>query len=359
MNKKITSSAVLLSLVLSPLAAYSGVTPSIKVPETTTTVTTPPKTTTTTGTSKGIEDGIASGIKDSQPSVKDGSDKSKSGNGFAQAVNMITGGAQVVMGGYMIKTGMAPCPTVAGCNVPMIAMGVMTVSMGLTNLAQGQDHGGAASSAGVTGFQTDGFGGLTGTGSGSGSGNSDDPYVKTALGDSNYKAIGSTLKTLEAQGVYNPKTGEFKVGDKTYKGSDFSSASAMAAAGMPKGMIDGAMAANAEAERKALAKLEKVKIGAATASNGYEEGGGGGGAGVSGDGSGSDDGSSAYAGGGRGLGKTGLERDPSSLAGMSKNYNGEPIGVAADSIFLMMSRRYKVKESQESFFGPADLALQK
>jgi hypothetical protein len=46
-------------------------------------------------------------------------------------------------------------------------------------------------------------------------------------------------------------------------------------------------------------------------------------------------------------------------AGMSKNYNGEPIGVAADSIFLMMNRRYKVKESQDSFFGIGDFNLKK
>ncbi len=326
MKNKITTSLVVLSLVFSPLVAYSG---------------------------NGIESGSkpATGTKDNQPSVKNGADQSKSGNGMAQALNYITGGAEVVMGGYMIKTGTASCPS---CNVPLIGMGVMMVSMGLTNIAQGSDHGGAAGSAGVTGFQTDGFGGLTDAGS-----TSNDPYVKAALTDPNYKAVGSTLKQLEAQGVYNPKTGEFKVGDKTYKSSDFGSAGSMAAAGLPQGMIDGAMAANADAEKKALAKLEKVKVGASTAANGYEEGGGGGGGGaIAGA---ADDGSSAYAGagGGKGLGKTGLERDPSSLAGMSKNYNGEPIGVAADSIFLMMSRRYKVKESQESFFSPADLALQK
>ncbi|MDG0815064.1 hypothetical protein [Bdellovibrio svalbardensis] len=326
MKKQITSGVITLSLIFSPLLAYSAT---------------------------GVEDGkTVSGTRDNQPSVKDGADKSKSGNGFAQAVNMVTGGAQVVMGGVMIQQGFASTPAT---NWSLVAMGTMVLSMGLTNLAQGKDHGGAAGSAGVTGFQTDGFGGLTETG------NTNDPYVNAATKDPNYKAIGSTLKTLEAQGVYNPKTGAFKIGDKTYKSSDFSSAGAMAAAGFPKGMIDGAMAANAEAERKALAKLEKVKIGASTAANGYEEGGGGGGGAPVGDGSGGmDDGSGAYAGaGGAGHGKTGLERDPSSLAGMSKNYNGEPIGVAADSIFLMMSRRYKVKESQESFFGPADLALQK
>lgn len=318
MKKQITSSIVTLTLVLLPLGAHSG---------------------------SGIEAGSTpTGTQNNQPSVKDGSDKSKSGNGFAQAMNYVVGGAEIAMGSVMV-----------GSNEPStVAAGVMMIAMGLTNLAQGSDHGGAAGSAGVTGFQTDGFGGL------SGSGSSDDPYVKAALSDPNYKAVGPNLAKIAAQGVYNPKTGEFKVGDKTYKSSDFGSSGSMAAAGFPQGMIDGAMAANADAEKKALAKLEKVKIGASTAANGYEEGGGGGGgAGII---AGTDDGSSAYAGaggGGKGLGKTGLERDPSSLAGMSKNYNGEPIGVAADSIFLMMSRRYKVKESQESFFSPADLALQK
>lgn len=311
-----------------------------------------------TAATSGVEGGTAvKGTANNQPSVKNGADQSSSGNGMAQALNYVVGGAEVVMGGYMIKTGIAQnSSSVCGCaGIPNIAMGTMMVAMGLQNIAQGNEHGSSAGQANITGFQTDGFGTLSNPDT-----STTNPYTTAAQNDPNYKAVGSTLKKLEAAGVYNPKLGTFKVGDKTYKQSDFASKEAMAAAGMPPGMIDGAMSANAEAEKKALAKLDKVKPGAATAENGYADGGGGGAGGWS-SGAG-DDGSSssgyAGAGGKGGLGKSGLERDPSSLAGMSKNYNGEPIGVAADSIFLMMSRRYKVKESQESFFSPADLALQ-
>ncbi|HEX7674601.1 MAG TPA: hypothetical protein VF412_10530 [Bdellovibrio sp.] len=304
----------------------------------------------------GAAGGLATGTtttatQDSQPTVNQGANQSSSGNGMAQALNYVTGGAEVVMGGMMIKAGSS------SENWGEVAAGVLMVSMGLTNIAQGNEHGSAAGTADATGFATDGFGGLNP----SGGTDSSNPYVSAAVKDPNYQAVGSTLKTLEAQGIYNPKTGAFTVGDKTYSASDLSSASNMAAAGIPQGAIAGAMAANAEAEKKALAKLEKVNpnIAAATKENGYEDGGGAGGGGSSGSSSSSGD---PGMGGGRmagtGLGKN-SGRDPSSFSGMSKNYNGEPIGVAADSIFLMMSRRYKVKESQDSFFGAADLALQK
>ncbi|QDK39440.1 hypothetical protein [Bdellovibrio sp. NC01] len=308
--------------------------------------------------SAGVENGTTPTGTSAQPSVKDGSDQSGSGNSKASAINKLTGGIQVVTGGMMIRSGIAQNASCeCGAGTPQIMMGTMLVGMGLTNIAQGGDHSGAAGSAGVTGFQTDGFGGLSGTGSGT-----ENPYETLTSKDPTYTKVPDTLKSIEKQGVYDPKMGTFKVGDKTYKASDFSSQAAMAAAGFPSGMIAGAMDAMSEAEKKAYAKVDKIKIGAATAANGYEEGGGGGGAGFDNGASGGD-GSSDYAGagaGGRaGAGKFGLDRDPSSLAGMSKNYNGEPIGVAADSIFLMMSRRYKVKESQESFFSPGDIALQK
>lgn len=37
------------------------------------------------------------------------------------------------------------------------------------------------------------------------------------------------------------------------------------------------------------------------------------------------------------------DRDPASVAGLSKNFNGESIGVAADDIFKIVSRRYQQK----------------
>ncbi len=289
-----------------------------------------------------------------QSTVNSGANQSKGNNGMAQAMNYLVGAAEIVGGGAMIKAGMAPCPTPAGCNVAMIAGGTLLVLMGVTNMAQGDEHGNSAGTAAGTGFQTNGFGGLNNPTA------SQDPFVKKALDDSNYKAVGPTLDKLKKDGIFDPKTGIVKIGDKTYKTSDFSSPEAMAAAGFPKGMIDGALAANAEAEKKALAKLEKVKIGAATGENGYAEGGGGGGGGAGGGSTGdSVAGGSTYGATGNGAGKSAASnRDPAAFQGMSKDFNGEPIGVSEDSIFNMMNRRYKVKQSQDSFFSPSEISLQ-
>lgn len=50
------------------------------------------------------------------------------------------------------------------------------------------------------------------------------------------------------------------------------------------------------------------------------------------------------------------ERTPSNVAGLSKNFNGEQIGVAEDNIFAMMNRRYQTKDKQNSFLDPAVVA---
>lgn len=47
--------------------------------------------------------------------------------------------------------------------------------------------------------------------------------------------------------------------------------------------------------------------------------------------------------------KLGIDRNPSQVAGMSKLYNGEKIGVAADSAFGMIQRRYDLHEKNGSF----------
>lgn len=39
------------------------------------------------------------------------------------------------------------------------------------------------------------------------------------------------------------------------------------------------------------------------------------------------------------------------VAGLSTNYRGEPIGVASDDIFQMISRRYRLKDQQDSFIS--------
>lgn len=46
------------------------------------------------------------------------------------------------------------------------------------------------------------------------------------------------------------------------------------------------------------------------------------------------------------------QRDIASAEGLVRDFNGEQIGVAGDDIFKMMSRRYLLKDSQDSFVAP-------
>jgi hypothetical protein len=159
--------------------------------------------------------------------------------------------------------------------------------------------------------------------------------------------------------VFNPKTQTLTTSKgKTLPASAFSSPSAMAAAGIPQNVIDAAVASEKAIAAEATKKAEKYKV----AGGSSEEAGGGGGGGGWGSAGGGADGSGAGDGAGSGLGGKGaglgMGKDPTSLAGMQKNYNGEAIGVSGDSIFRMMTRRYKVKESQRSFYDDAEL-LQK
>jgi hypothetical protein len=271
--------------------------------------------------------------------VNDNANNAQAANSGGSSSSSMMGMLLTAGGTLMISQGMSTSPHV---NYPLVAAGVVLVGMGLMSFKQSKADKKAANAAGVTGDLSDAY---------------DDTYSNGGgLVDTSAEAIAQekAISDLEKSGIYNPKTGTIKAGGKTYKATDFSSPAAMAAAGLPQGAIDGAMA-YADKEGKKIA--EKVRLGALTASNGYAEGGsaGGGGAGPA-----FPSGADAYgAGAGAGTGGSGAAREPTNLAGMQKNYNGEPIGVSADSIFNMMARRYKVKDSQESFYSDTDLALKK
>lgn len=271
--------------------------------------------------------------------VNDNANNAQAANNGGSSSSSMMGMLLTAGGTLMIAQGSSPSPP----NYPLIAAGVVLVGMGLMSFKQSKADKKAANAAGLTGDLSDAY---------------DDTYNNTGgLVDTSAEAVKNeqAVNDLIKAGIYNPKTGTIKAGGKTYKESDFASPSSMAAAGIPPGAISGAMA-YAEKEGKKVA--EKVRLGALTASNGYAEGGsaGGGGGGPA-----FPSGADAYGagGGGSGMGGTGAAREPTNLAGMQKNYNGEPIGVSADSIFNMMARRYKVKDSQESFYSDTDLSLKK
>jgi len=118
----------------------------------------------------------------------------------------------------------------------------------------------------------------------------------------------------------------------------------------------GISAASIKAFENGMAKAgaiaaEKAKSADAT-SDMFEDSPGGGGAKPS---SSSDGGLIPYGGldGGSEAGqKLGVDRDPAQVAGMSKDFNGNPIGVSQDSLFKMIDRRYELHNKNGSFLSP-------
>ncbi len=271
------------------------------------------------------------------PSVKDTSDKTSSGNKQGQVMSLLSAGMLAVQSynyyGQCSSTNYSAC-VMAGITAAMAALSMM----------QAKENGSVAASSGLTGSNTNGGNNPYDTGS-------YDPVT-----DPNNKDIqdaNAAFKKLTGTGMINTSKGTVKTPDgKEYKISDFASSKSMAAAGIPSGAIKGAMANIEKLSAKAAEKAEKIVAKAGSSEDSFGGGGGGSTTIVAID----DEAGGAGAGRGQGLG---LKRDPAQLAGMQKNYNGEPIGVAADSIFLMMNRRYQVKQSQDSFFGDMDLRLQK
>lgn len=221
--------------------------------------------------------------------------------------------------------------------------GALLIGMGILSVKQGREHGSSSGSAMDTAGSTNG-----------GSGRATE--VKDMLKAGSDSKFGSFDKNVAAlkKGIGGIKAdfnkGTVSLNGKTYPASDFASAASMQAAGFNPDQIGQAMAIAVAAEKKIASKM-----GAATATNGFNEGGGGGSAVTYVE----DYASDGVAGAGirSGAGLNLAERDPAQVAGMSKDFNGEPIGVAADSIFEMMNRRYILKDKQNAFINETDLLL--
>lgn len=287
--------------------------------------------------SKGADSGTASV---GGPSSNQASNNAQGANKSGQVMSML-------MGGMFMAEGASHVPGCSSGNGGDCVMAAIMFGMGAMSFAQGGEHGSKAGQAGLTASMTDGFdfsqgGGLTDADL------SKYPEIKSGLDAMKKFKPGTNPKFS-----YDPKTGKIVADGKEYNASDFASGGAMANAGLPPGAIEGALDYAAQLEKKAA---EKVKLGAFTAANGYEEGGGGGAGGGVTVVEESTDLSSQSPGGG-GLGAAG-ERT-ANMAGMTKDYNGDPIGVAADSIFDMMTRRYNVKKQQDTFFSETEVLLNK
>lgn len=298
-----------------------------------------------------VNQGNAQGQNSANPtlprsSINDASNKSSKQNGATQILSQMIGGALTAKGASLMASN---CGNPGGA--ALCAEGGMMVMMGMQAFQQAGSNGETKGNADTTGGQTtSGWGGLGENLGGDpvddkDKGKPDDPN-RPGGGKVDFSRVQRDLDTAKRLGLNIQKP---VIGGKEFKPSDFSSPEAMAAAGISPGTIGSLMATSGNFEKLAQKNLPKdavTKIGAHTEAQGYQEGGG-----SSGSSGGSSSGAGSYSAGAGGLGGEAHLRDPagSNLAGLSKNFNGDPIGVAADSIFLMMNRRYQLKEKQNTF----------
>ncbi len=232
----------------------------------------------------------------------------------------------------------AQCPPT---NIAACMMGAALAAMAALAAGQSKENGDKSGQAASTAMNTDA----------SSLAAADFQSLKNESGNAankNLQAIAGKLKDGVAGSTADLSTGVIKTADgKSYNAADLASAGGMAAAGMSADQIAAVMAVAKKVD-------EKVgKGGALTATSGFDEGGGGSGGGAAG--------TTSETAGGLGGGGHGskVDRSPAQVAGMSRDFNGEPIGVSGDSLFEMMNRRYKLKEKQNVFLDETDLALQK
>jgi hypothetical protein len=290
-------------------------------------------------------------------SVRDSAGDTKSSNQMGQVLNIVSGAANL----YQAQQEAAAC---GPHNTYSCVMSAVHFGMGVLNFAQAGAQGSTARQAGGTYSLTDTLGSdpyasTTLTGGYDPNAALKDPAVRDA--ETYIAKMSGTEVPAGSPFVYNPKTNTITTASgKTVKTSDLSSAAAMAAAGIPQNVIDATTSSEKQIYADAMKKIAKYKV-AGGGSAEESAGGGGGGWGTgAGDGSGNGSGVAGSRGvAGVGGAHSGLGHDPTNLAGMQKDYHGEPIGVAGDSIFKMMTRRYKVKESQRSFFDESELLIQK
>lgn len=234
----------------------------------------------------------------------------------------------------------------SGSDPSACAIAAVTAAMGILSVEQGNANNAAAGDAGTTDGEssigTSDTSSSTTTGTSTTTTSGDDATTQA------YQAAKSAQQALNTAGVATTSTSATAPDGTTANTSSVGSQAALAGSGLPQSVIDAAMQAVTNAEKAAEAKVKM--------SAGLEDGGGGGGSGGP-QGPSDDDGKDKL----KKIAKAPVvpKRDPAQMAGLQKNYNGEPIGVAQDDIFLMMSRRYKLKDSQDTFLHENEIMLRK
>jgi hypothetical protein len=262
----------------------------------------------------------------STPPPKDG--MQISANGAArqgQSSNSSASQIAQMIGQSLLSAGQAMMPPCSASFCSCCPQAAMMIAMGILGLMQ---SGGNKSTAGQHGYvaatTNQGADGLDG-------------YDTQGSLENIPGFESSKIEDLAKLGV-KYKDGKFTLPNgKSFSLSDVNNPQAMANAGVSAADYAKAMAQAAALEKKATEQVEKV--GAHTASQGFESGGG----------------TAAIPTASEEVAALGglKARDPaSSVAGMTKSYNGELIGVAGDSLFEMMARRYRQKSKEENFLPP-------
>lgn len=271
-------------------------------------------------------------------------------SGLTKALNTVMGGALIAKGTTDIAS--SGCPSTP-CGWGQFFLGILEIAQGTQNFAQSGENNRTGNIAGMSQCS---FGSSYCSGSTWGQTTNPENWQQSLTPE----AIGqldATAADLKSRGVdFDWRKGKITTPDgKTFSSNDLSSKAAAMKAGIPGGSWDSAMATSAAIEAAAMEKL-KDKFGKDL---GLESGGV-----ASGTPSGSsmEDESELN---GRGSGAydpnaAKNKRKPASAAGLSKMYNGSPIGVAADSIFDMISRRYVKKDKEDkAFITEAESAMLK
>lgn len=301
---------------------------------------TPPTTTTPTPASP----------PNTSKNIQDSAKKAEKKNDSAKKISQVMGVAMMGMGA--INAAQCGSQNYAAC-----AQAALFFAMGAMSFKQAKSHSKSGNGAGFTGLDTSSWDNPFGdpnAPAGTDTGNDDlGPDLSAVVNTGKFDKIKTALTTTGINGIkLDPNNGKITDSNtgKTYDANSLGTAQGMADAGFSSGDIAAAMDASKKAEKAAMKKLGVEGIGAATAENGFTDGGAGGTlSGAEGDinmgGSGLN----------RSLASTSIKAPSNQIAGLTKNFNGERIGVSAENIFNMMARRYKTKEKQNTFFEPSEL----
>jgi hypothetical protein len=168
------------------------------------------------------------------------------------------------------------------------------------------------------------------------------PYEPIVAGSTDPDAIAKANKLAESKGIkVDPNSGIVSLKDgKTIDPNDPASMSA----GLGGEGTSDLMKKVSGIEKDALAKVDQIKKSDIADAFGLS--------GAAGDGTILGEGGYGMGDDGSGLAGKNRLRKPAQVTGLTKNFNGDPIGVSGDDIFGMMKRRYILKSNQKTFFGP-------